>query len=139
VVESKKPVFERIVFFDGICHLCNGFVDFAIQNETPQNRLAFAPLQGETAQEILLPMDRENFASVILYDKGQVYKESTAALRILRMLKGPWKFLGLVGLLVPRFLRDGIYRSIAKNRYRWFGVREFCRLPLPHEKNQLLP
>lgn len=139
MVESKKLDFERIVFFDGICHLCNGFVDFALQNGTAQNPLAFAPLQGETAQRILSTEDRENFASVIFYENGHLYKESTAVFKILSQLRGIWGVLGVLGGYFPAFLRNGVYRWVAKNRYNWFGVRDSCRIPLAHEKNQLLP
>lgn len=139
MVKSENPKPHKIVFFDGICHLCNGFVDFSIQNETTQNQLAFAPLQGETAAKLLSTEDRANLNTVVFYDEGEVYRESTAVLRIFQNLKSPWRALGTLGFAVPKMIRDWIYRAVARNRYRWFGERDTCRLPLPHEKSQLLP
>ena len=129
----------KIVFFDGVCHLCNGFVDFLIQNETAQTKLSYAPLQGTTAQQYLPETDQKNLATVIFLSDGKLFKKSEAVLRILREMKLPFSLFGSLGFLVPRFLRDLIYDFVARHRYQWFGERESCRLPQPHEKGQLLP
>lgn len=139
MTSNKAPFYERVVFFDGICHLCNGFVDFAIQNENPRTKLYFAPLQGETAKATLSSEDQASLQSVIYFENGVIHRESKAILEILRSLRAPWSWIALMGFIIPEGLRNRIYQWVAKNRYAWFGQRQSCRLPLPGEKSQLLP
>lgn len=129
---------QTVVFFDGVCHLCNGFVDFVISRDR-SHRIFFAPLQGETAHRRLQIEDRLVLESLVLFAGGKTYRRSQAVLRILFQMGGPWLVLGLLGSAVPLGLRDRIYAFVAKNRFKWFGRREFCRLPSPGEKGQLLP
>ena len=128
---------ERVLFFDGICHLCNGFVDFAISQDR-QRRIRFAPLQGTTAPQYLIPSDLEALETVIYFRSGKTYHRSLAIIMLLKDLGGLWS-LSSVLLVIPGFLRDSIYRWVAKNRYLWFGQRDFCRLPEAHERDFLLP
>lgn len=122
-----------LVLFDGHCHLCNHSVDFLIRNNRRQN-LKFASLQSEIAQRLLkehgvqIALDRLD--SIIFIEKGQIYTHSEAALSIARYLDGIWPLFG-VFLLLPRSLRDAVYRFVARNRYRWFGKSETCRMPTP--------
>jgi predicted DCC family thiol-disulfide oxidoreductase YuxK len=133
---SESPD-QRIVFFDGLCHLCSGFVDYLILHD-PQHHLHFAPLQGETASKILDASEREG-GSVIFWKNGKKFSHSNAALLCLAELGGVFLFAKIFLLLIPRFLRDFLYRWIASHRYAWFGKREFCRIPRPQEKEFLLP
>ncbi len=138
MLEREKES-RKIVFFDGVCHLCNSFVDFAIQNEKAAKKsLFFAPLQGEIALRLLPRSDREDLQSIVYWDGGKLHRRSNAVLHIFSELDFPWGWLSRLGFCVPAFLRDAIYRTVAKNRYRWFGKREHCRLPQPGEKSQLL-
>jgi predicted DCC family thiol-disulfide oxidoreductase YuxK len=139
LAENNKDLSLRIVFFDGVCHLCNGFVDFVIQNETAHSKLIFAPLQGETAQSYLPPENRKNLNSVLLWNQGVVLSESDAILEIFKHLKLPWRWIGTLGSFMPRRLLNLFYRKIAQNRYRWFGERDSCRLPEPRERAKLWP
>ena len=123
--DSQLPV----VFFDGICNLCNNAVQFIIKNDR-KGQFRFASLQSDPGQKLLqkhqLPQD--HFDSFLLLEAGQLFSESTAALRVCRHLDGGWQlFYGFI--VIPRFLRDIVYRFIAKNRYRWFGKRDSCMLP----------
>ena len=124
----------KIIFFDGVCNLCNGFVDFVIDRDGGIHK--FASLQGETAQKILgeraIVLD-----SVILWSDGKILEKSSAALSIANEMGFPWALSGIFWL-VPRFLRDWVYDFVAKNRYRFFGKRETCRLPTPGEKARFL-
>jgi predicted DCC family thiol-disulfide oxidoreductase YuxK len=117
------------ILFDGVCNLCNGSVQFILRRD-PQARFRFASLQSEAGQRLVTEqgLDPEILSSVILIEDGQVYRESTAALRIARHMAGAWKLLR-VFVLVPRPIRDAVYRLIARNRYRWFGKSETCWLP----------
>ncbi|MBM3417177.1 MAG: thiol-disulfide oxidoreductase DCC family protein [Bacteroidetes bacterium] len=122
---------EPIVFFDGVCNFCNYWVIFAIRRDR-KKQLKFAPLQGETAKRIL-PEYSINFtslSSVILIEKGRVWKQSSAAIRICKHLNGGWKFFYSL-IIVPRFIRDFFYNILARNRYKWFGRKEECMVPTP--------
>lgn len=128
---------KPIIFFDGVCHLCNGFVDFVISKDQAHQFL-FAPLQGSTAEKHLSEKDRKSLESVILFSAEKTYHKSLAVILILGRLGFPFNLL-LVFRIIPAFLRDFIYSYIAKNRYSWFGEKDSCRLPLPHEREYLLP
>lgn len=127
-----------IVLFDGVCNLCNGSVQFLIKRDR-QARLRFASLQSDTGQKLQadLGMDPQALDSVVLVEGDRWYKESDAALRIARNLPGPWKLLAAFRI-VPRPLRDAVYRLIARNRYRWFGKAETCWLPTPELRSRFL-
>jgi len=127
-----------ILLFDGVCNLCSGSVQLIIRRD-PEARFRFASLQSEVGQRYLeeLQVDRDAVDSVILVEGGRWYKESDAALRIARLLGGPWKAMGILRLL-PRPLRDRLYRFIARHRYRWFGKRESCWLPTPELRERFL-
>ena len=139
MLESEKET-RRIVFFDGICHLCNGFIDFAIQNEKAAKKsLFFAPLQGSTASKLLEEKDRIDLQTVVYWDGQILHRESEAVLRILSQLAFPWNWISIFGKWLPVLLRNAIYHWVAQHRYQWFGQRDSCRLPQALEKSQLLP
>jgi predicted DCC family thiol-disulfide oxidoreductase YuxK len=126
---------QGIILFDGVCNLCNGAVTFIIDRDRDAY-FTFAPLQSDTARE-LLGEEAERLESIVLVEDGKHYTESTAALRIARRLRGPWPLLyGFI--IVPRGLRDRVYRFIAANRYRWFGKTDSCRLPTPELRKRFL-
>lgn len=127
---------RQIIFFDGVCNLCNAFVDFLIRRDKDQI-FSFAPLQGETARHKLPDGQPARLSSVVLWNQGQILEKSDAALMILQQLGGPWWFMRVFWIL-PSFLRDFVYDLIAANRYRLFGKRETCRLPTPEEKARFL-
>ncbi len=128
----------QIVLFDGVCTLCNQSIDFIIQRDH-KSVFKFASLQSDFAQGLLkgYPIDAHALDSVLLIKNGKLYQKSTAALHIARQLKGGWKLL-YGCLIIPRFLRDAVYQLIARNRYRWFGKKETCRLPTPEERAKFL-
>jgi len=127
-----------ILFFDGVCGLCNRFVDFALPRDAG-HALRFAPLQGETARRHLATGDVESLKSLVLLDERGSYRYSSAVVRTLKHLGPGWKMLGTILWLVPRPLRDGGYRLVAANRYRLFGKKQACRLPSPQERPRFLP
>lgn len=137
--EQAGPQSERpIVFFDGVCGLCNAFIDFTLRKD--RNELfVFAPLQGETAARSLTTADIEELKSVVLIDSnGKTHRCSSAVVRILRSLGGVWALLGSLLWCVPRVLRDWGYRLVAGQRYRLFGKKEACRMPTPSERARFL-
>jgi predicted DCC family thiol-disulfide oxidoreductase YuxK len=128
-----------IIFFDGVCALCNRTVNGILARDHDA-QFRFAPIQGETAERFLPPLDDDPGTwSIVYVDETGVHRESDAAIRIARRLGGG--LAGLLGLarIVPRALRDPVYRLIARNRYRWFGRRENCRVPTPTERERFLP
>ena len=127
----------RIIYFDGHCNLCNRFVDFLISRDA-KHILRFAPLQGSTAERHLPQEYRERLGTVVLERDGRFYVRSTAAILAVVELGGIYRLMK-VFLLVPRFIRDAVYRYVAKNRYLWFGRRDTCRLPNPEEQAQFFP
>jgi len=127
-----------ILFFDGHCNLCNNSVDFVITRDK-KHMFRFAPLQGETAKDVLgdVNIDLEHPDSFVLSKDNEVYFRSTAALMVARQLGLPWSLMS-VFLVVPPFIRDAVYNLIARNRYKWFGRKETCRLPSPEERRLFL-
>jgi predicted DCC family thiol-disulfide oxidoreductase YuxK len=127
-----------IVFFDGVCGFCNFWVDFLMTRD-PDGRLAFAPLQGETARQLLPESDRQQLHSLVLWTPQRAYRKSAAVIRILWKLGGGWACLGGLLWLVPLPLRNLGYDVVARNRYRIFGKKDACRMPTPAERTRMLP
>lgn len=130
---------KDIVFFDGVCNLCNSSVQWIIKNEK-KPVLSFAPLQGTTAREILGDKFTEGAMpqSVLLFSNGNVLVKSAAAFGICAFLKVPFKWLQVLRF-IPSPLSDLVYDFIARNRYRWFGKKDACMIPTPELKQRFLP
>ena len=129
---------KATVLFDGVCNFCNSSVNFIIDRDK-EDYFQFTPLQNDLAKDILRQngYNPDDLDSVVLYEDGTVYTESTAALRIAKRLKGLWPLLyGFI--IIPPFIRNSVYRFIARNRYKWFGKREACRLPSPEVKAKFI-
>lgn len=127
-----------LILFDGVCNLCNSSIDFILKRDR-KNRFLVGPLQDPIGQKILnkYGIPGSYLESLIVIENGQAFSRSTGALKIARHLSGLWPiFYPLI--LIPSFLRDPIYNWIGKNRYRWFGKKETCRLPTPEEKAKFL-
>lgn len=128
---------ESIIFFDGVCSLCNSVVDF-VHRRDHKKYFKYASLQGNTAQKKIPELlENEQLDSLIYYKSGKLFTKSSAALHIAKGMSGVWPVL-FIFILVPKGLRDTIYRWVARNRYRWFGKRETCRIPEAHERAYFL-
>ena len=134
----NKQLTHSIILFDGVCNLCNGAVNFVIKRD-PGNVFKFTPLQEK--QGVLLlkkhAIDAQKLDSIVLVENKKVYTKSSAALRIARKLSNLWP-LFFVLLIIPSFIRDGVYDFIAKNRYKWFGKKEQCIIPTPGLREKFL-
>ncbi|HKK40209.1 MAG TPA: DCC1-like thiol-disulfide oxidoreductase family protein [Cryomorphaceae bacterium] len=122
------PEGKGLILFDGYCNLCNGAVQFIIKRD-PKEHFRFSSLSWPPTQKLL--EDYPKYAdtdSILLYENGNLYQKSTAALKIAGRLKGLWPLMK-VFFIIPRFLRDPIYDFIARNRYRWFGKKDTCMMP----------
>ena len=95
-----------------------------------KGKLKMSPLQSDYSRQILAPHEVKSdlMDSLMLLEGSRLTTKSTAIIRISKYLDGLWP-LCMVFLIVPRFIRDFVYDTIAKNRYRWFGKHETCRLP----------
>lgn len=127
-----------VLLFDGVCNLCNASVNFVIDHD-PAGRVKVGAIQSDAGQALLREyrLDPAYLDSLVLLDGGRAYVKSDAALRLARYLDGPWAWLDRLRVL-PKGLRDVLYDVVAKNRYRWFGVRESCRMPTPELRSRFI-
>jgi predicted DCC family thiol-disulfide oxidoreductase YuxK len=126
----------KIIFFDGVCGLCNGFVDFIIKIDKKKIFL-FSPLQGAYASTQLPETMTQDLTSVVLLIDGKTYTKSEAVQKILREIGGIW-VLSSIFTVVPRFIQNSIYDQIAKNRYQLFGKKKLCRIPTEEERSRFV-
>ncbi len=122
---------QPTILFDGVCNFCNGAVNFVIKRDK-QSRIKFAALQSDRGQQLLkqFNLPTHTFDSFLFIEDSKVYTQSTAALKVCNYLSALWPLLyGFI--IVPKFIRDGIYSWIAKNRYKWFGKKDQCMIPSP--------
>ena len=126
------------MLFDGHCNFCNFWVNFLIKVDR-SSVLRFASSQSAAGKRILESGQIGALAAdtVIVYDEGKFYFKSAATLRVVHHLGGIWK-IGYLLAVLPRPLRDLIYDFIARNRYRWFGRREVCRVPSDEDRMRFL-
>ena len=120
---------NSIILFDGVCNLCNNSVQFIIKRDQKQ-RFLFTSLQSDAARDILLQFQLKNseMDSIILIENGKIYQKSDAILKIVKHLNGLWK-INYGFIIIPKFIRDLVYTTIAKKRYQWFGKRDVCMIP----------
>ena len=137
-IKANELPTSPIVLFDGVCNLCNTSVDFLIRNDK-RGELRFSALQSEVAESLLKNVTKPDRLpdSVMLLENGKLYTRSTAALKIVRHLPGYFKVF-YVFIIIPRPVRDLVYDWIARNRYRWYGKKETCRLPSAAERARFL-
>ncbi len=129
---------QQIVFFDGVCNLCNRSVNFLIKNDK-KGVLKFASLQSEFAKKTLPKtlLNNKDLDSILFYTEGKYYEKSNAILKLCKILGG-FFYVFQLGYLLPPFLRNGLYMLIANNRYRWFGTTAQCRVPTTDLKERFL-
>ena len=134
ILSPSNPV----LLFDGVCNLCSGFVQFVIKID-PKGKFRFASLQSEIGQKMLTAagLSTSDLGTVVLIHSGNVFTHSDVALESARILGGPWSLFYAFSIL-PRFLRDGIYNWVARNRYRWFGKKDACMMPTPDIQQRFL-
>ena len=120
--------------FDAACALCDGLVRFVCAND-PHGRVAFLPRQSPRAA--LLLGHEPPAQTLVVGADGRLYLRSDAVLRLALALRAPWP-LAFAGTLIPRALRDAVYDFIARNRYRFFGRRDACALPVTAVRERFL-
>ena len=128
-----------ILLFDGHCNLCNAWVQYVVKRD-PSSTIRFASLQSVAGRRLLEEhkIDVNYIDSLVLFEEERFSVSSNAALRILSYFDGWERYLIFLSV-VPRPLRDLVYRFIAKNRYKWFGKREQCMVPTAELSKRFLP
>jgi predicted DCC family thiol-disulfide oxidoreductase YuxK len=127
-----------IIYFDGVCGMCNAFVNLILKADR-RGEFRFAPLQGQTARESLPPLPADPREWSMLYaDERGLHEQSDASIEVYRRLGGWWTVLGWARV-IPRAVRNPVYRWIARNRFRIAGKRDACRVPTPEERARFLP
>lgn len=123
-----------VILFDGVCNFCNASINFVMDHDE-QHRFRFASLQSDYGKKVLSENQRSilDLDTVLLVRNGKLYEKSTAALEIVRYLRG-WSWLYVLRF-VPRFISDFFYSIIATNRYRIFGKSDSCRIPTAEERS----
>lgn len=135
--EVILPAGKTLVLFDGYCNLCNSAVQFILKRDR-KDQFYFAGLSWRAGKEIIERFPKFKDAdSILVFENGKVFDQSSAALRIARGLGG-WWLLAMVFWIIPKFLRDAIYSFIARNRYRWFGKKDNCMIPDENVKKKFV-
>ena len=126
----------NVIYFDGVCGLCNGFVDFIIKIDR-DSKFHFSPLQSEHAKKSLPPEFVKDLDSVVVQIDGKTLRKSKAVFAVLKKLGGVWGVASALGVL-PEGVMNKAYDMVAENRYKIFGKKETCRLPTPEERSRFL-
>lgn len=128
----------KIILFDGVCNFCNYWVNFILDHDK-QNIFKFAALQSEKGRELLdkFELPKDDFDSFILIYQNNVYKKSAAAFEIAKQLNGWPNFFAPLRFL-PKIFTDFVYDLVARNRYKFFGKKDVCRIPTKEEKAKFL-
>jgi len=129
---------QSIILFDGVCNFCNYWVNFIIDRDK-QNSFKFAALQSEKGRVLIdkFNLPKDDFDSFILISDDKIFKKSSAAFEIAKHLTG-WSKLFLPFKYFPCSFTDCIYDLVARNRYKFFGKKDVCRIPTLEEKIKFL-
>ncbi|MEL6583075.1 MAG: DCC1-like thiol-disulfide oxidoreductase family protein [Pseudomonadota bacterium] len=135
---AQRLVGQAIVVIDGECVLCSANLQVTLRLDR-QKRFKFATAQSAFGSELYeaLGLSTDPYDTYLVISEGQVYSHSTAALVQLTRLGGVWRLMH-IGWLIPRPLRDALYRLIARNRYRWFGRHDQCLMPSSELKDRFV-
>ena len=126
---------KPIIYFDGICNLCDGFIDFVVRHDS-ENTFLIASLQGNTASRRLTSQQLKELSTIVVETPNGFLYESQAIFFILERLPR-YRWIRFFKLL-PNSLNNLFYRLVARSRYFVFGKRDVCRMPTPEEKQKFL-
>ena len=127
---------QNVVFFDGLCGLCSGFVDFVLKIDK-KSQFKFSPLQSDFAQKQLPQNFITDLSTVVIMIDGKLYTKGPAVLELFRRIGGRWAMLAIFRFLPKGFI-NFFYDLIARNRYLIMKKKETCRLPGPEEREKFL-
>ncbi len=126
---QRPDLGTRVIVFDGICHVCTGWVRF-LRRHRIDPPFQLIPMQSVAGKALLVEygIDPEDPATFLVLDQGQRFTESDAAIHVIAALGILWRVIN-VARIVPCGWRNSLYRLLARNRYRWVGRRSVCYLP----------
>ncbi len=129
---------KSVILFDGVCNLCNGFVNFLILRDK-KDKFQFGSMQSSKVKELLNQYQHraDDLSTVILIKHNKLYSQSSAVLKILRQMSGAWPLM-YAFIIIPKPIRDFIYQIIARNRYTLFGKKDSCMVPNPRWKAKFI-
>lgn len=129
---------RNILFFDGVCTLCNKTIDFFIR-KNDRNTIYYASLQSNFAKDFLrtYAIDSNKMDSIVYFSKGKLHTKSSAVLIAVKELRSIYHYFFLL-IIIPKFIRDYFYNIIASNRYRLFGSSSTCRIPNKSEVKRFI-
>jgi len=135
---NAATVQHPVILFDGVCNLCNGFVQFVIRHDKKQ-QFHFGALQSIRTQEVLegFSLSQKHLTTIVLIQNNQAFTESTAVLKIVKQLHGGWPLLYMF-IIIPKSLRNWVYKLVSKYRYRIFGKRDSCMVPTPELQGRFI-
>ena len=139
---ATPDVTSRVVLYDGVCGLCNGFVRFALRRDR-RAQLKFAPLDSAFSRDVVarhpVLAGRDSIVYVEITGRDEIVaSRSDAAVRIARHLGVWWSTVGRTYSLLPRALRDAMYDAVARRRYAWFGRLDACPIPTAEERARFI-
>ena len=119
----------HVVVFDGYCHVCSGSVRYMLTRRIDPP-FEVLPMTSERGRALLLEhgIDPEDPMTFLVLDDGRAFTQSDGVLQVTKALGGSWRAFAVAGRIVPKFVRDWLYRVLARNRYKWFGKRSTCYL-----------
>jgi predicted DCC family thiol-disulfide oxidoreductase YuxK len=136
---EELPQNKKIVFFDGICNLCDASIQFIIKYDK-NDVFRFVSIQSELGKMIIshIGIDISKIDSIILYIPNKAY--FTKANAVLTIIKDLDSFLSIFYFLkiVPNYIKNTMYDFVAKNRYKWYGKKEYCLIPSTELKSKFL-
>jgi predicted DCC family thiol-disulfide oxidoreductase YuxK len=137
-VADSPPTWTNLLLFDGVCNLCDHSVQFVLSHD-PRGLIKFASIQSELGSRLYRErgLDPEAPTAMLLLTPAGAFSQSDAAIEIGRLLGGGYRALLLLKI-IPKFLRDGVYLFIARNRYRWFGKKDQCMMPKPEWRQRFI-
>ncbi len=127
---------DKVVFFDGVCNLCNSWVQWLIKRDK-KNVLYYSSLQSSYAKQHITDPEILSTDSIVFFVNSTFYTKSSAVFQICKQLAWPY-CLVLIFYIVPGFIRNYVYDTVAKNRYKWFGKRATCMVPDASLKSKFL-
>ena len=129
---------QAVIVFDAQCVLCSANARLILRRDR-RKHFQLASMQGGAGAALLRAngLDPDNPDTIIVVDGERVLRNSDAVLHIYKRLGWPWRALGAAAI-VPRRLRDAVYRLVARNRYRWFGKLDQCWVPDAADRDRLL-
>ncbi len=136
VDSNMKP--DAILLFDGMCNLCCGSMAFYAKRDL-SGSVRYCAIQSDTGRALLARhgRDPDDFSHMVLIENGQVHAGAAAVLRLVRRMTFPWNLFG-VFVVLPKPLQNAIYSLVARTRYRLFGRRSMCRVPVPALRSRFI-